>query len=69
MKITDVTVACHTWPIPKPISNGKYTYTQNVFNLVQVHTDEGITGVGWGGGGTAAPARSAKPSSTISNWP
>ena len=56
MKITDVTVACHAWPKPKPISNGKYTYTQNVFNLVQVHTDEGITGVGWGGGAAATGA-------------
>ena len=53
MKITDVTVKCYSWPKPKPISNGKYTYSTVVFNLIQVYTDDGITGMGWGGG-TAA---------------
>ena len=53
MKITDVTVECYAWPKPKPISNGKYTYTKVVFNLVKVTTDEAVTGIGWGGG-TAA---------------
>ncbi len=53
MKITDVTVQRYAWPRPKPIRNGKYTYTTVGLNLVHVHTDEGITGVGWGGG-TAA---------------
>jgi len=53
MKITDVTVQRYSWPKPKPISNGKYTYSTVVFNLIQVYTDEGITGMGWGGG-TAA---------------
>lgn len=53
MKITDVTVQRYSWPKPKPISNGKYTYSTVVFNLIQVYTDEGITGIGWGGG-TAA---------------
>ena len=53
MKITDVTIECYAWPKPKPISNGKYTYRTVVLNLVHVHTDEGISGIGCGGG-TAA---------------
>lgn len=50
MKITDVTVQTYAWPRPKPIRNGKYTYTTVTLNLVHVHTDAGITGIGWGGG-------------------
>lgn len=50
MKITDVTVQHYEWPRPKPISNGKYTYVTVSLNLVHIHTDEGITGIGWGGG-------------------
>ena len=50
MKITDVTVKRFSWPKPKPIWNGKYVYKDVGFNLVQVETDEGVTGIGWGGG-------------------
>ncbi len=53
MKITDIEVQCYSWPRPKPISNGKYTYTTVDVNLIHVHTDQGLTGIGWGGG-TAA---------------
>lgn len=53
MKITDVEVRCYAWPRPVPISNGKYTYTDVTFTPVLIHTDEGVTGVGWTGG-TAA---------------
>ncbi len=53
MKITDVTLQSYSWPKPKPIRNGKYTYTAVALNLIQVHTDAGLTGIGWGGG-TAA---------------
>ena len=53
MKITDIEVQQYSWPRPKPISNGKYTYTTVSLNLVHVHTDEGVSGIGWGGG-TAA---------------
>ena len=53
MKITDVTVQSYAWPRPRPISNGKYTYVTVGLNLVHIHTDDGITGIGWGGG-TAA---------------
>ena len=50
MKITDMTVERYAWPRPKPISNGKYTYVDVSLNLVHIYTDEGVTGVGWGGG-------------------
>ena len=50
MKITDVTVQRYAWPRPQPISNGKYTYVDVSLNLVHIQTDEGVTGVGWGGG-------------------
>ncbi|ETX00041.1 MAG: mandelate racemase [Candidatus Entotheonella factor] len=50
MKITDVTLQGYAWPRVKPIRNGKYTYTTVGLNLIHVHTDDGITGVGWGGG-------------------
>ena len=53
MKITDVSVRSFVWDKPKPIYNGKYTYRSNVFNLIQVDSDDGIRGYGWGGG-TAA---------------
>ena len=53
VKITDVYLKRYAWPRPKPISNGKYTYVTVGLNLVHIETDEGITGIGWGGG-TAA---------------
>jgi L-alanine-DL-glutamate epimerase-like enolase superfamily enzyme len=49
MKITDVTIQSYAWPRPKPIRNGKFTYTDTGLSLVHVHTDAGITGIGWGG--------------------
>lgn len=53
MTISDVTVERYMWPKPKPIRNGKYTYSTVGLNLVNVHTDEGVSGIGWAGG-TAA---------------
>lgn len=50
MKIVDVTVEQYAWSRPRPIANGKYTYTRLSLNVIKVHTDEGITGVGWTGG-------------------
>lgn len=50
MKITDVRVQRYMWPRPQPISNGKYTYVNVHQNLIHIETDEGVTGVGWGGG-------------------
>lgn len=53
MKITDVTLQSYAWERPQPIRNGKYTYVTVGLNLIHIHTDDGITGIGWGGG-TAA---------------
>ena len=50
MKITDITVQSYQWDRPQPIRNGKYTYVKVGMNLIQIHTDDGLTGVGWGGG-------------------
>jgi D-arabinonate dehydratase len=49
LKIIDVTLESYRWPRPKPIRNGKYTYTHAALNAVLVHTDEGVTGLGLGG--------------------
>jgi L-alanine-DL-glutamate epimerase-like enolase superfamily enzyme len=51
MKITEVKVAEYSWPRPKPITNGKHTYTHEGLNLVQISTDEGVTGIGVGARG------------------
>ena len=67
MKITDVEVRCYAWPRPKPISNGKYTYHTVVLNLIHVHTDEGVTGIGWGGG-TAATRPGAVTSGLVDHF-
>ena len=48
MKITDVTLQNFLWKRDKSIRNGKYTYTNISMNLINIHTDEGITGIGWG---------------------
>lgn len=49
MKITNVTMECYRWPRPKPIRNGKYTYTHGGLSVVKIETDEGVTGIGLGG--------------------
>ncbi len=54
MKITDVVMDCYVWPQPKPIRNGKYTYTTNGIDVVRVETDQGITGLGLGTLGTGS---------------
>jgi L-alanine-DL-glutamate epimerase-like enolase superfamily enzyme len=41
----------YRWPRPKPIANGKHTYTHVNYALVKIVTDEGITGIGLGSGG------------------
>lgn len=50
MKITNVSTDIYRWPRPKPISNGKHTYTHVTLGLLKIETDEGITGIGLGGG-------------------
>ena len=47
MKITDVTLSQYRWERGTPIRNGKHIYTHSGLNLLRIHTDEGVTGVGW----------------------
>lgn len=49
MKITDVELQNYMWERASPIRNGKYTYTHTGLSLIHIHTDGGITGIGWGG--------------------
>jgi L-alanine-DL-glutamate epimerase-like enolase superfamily enzyme len=51
MKIVDITTESYSWPRPKPITNGKHTYTHSGLGLVKIATDEGITGIGLGSTG------------------
>lgn len=51
MKITDLRPFNYWKPYDTPISNGKYTYYGSSVNLCHIDTDEGITGIGWVGGG------------------
>lgn len=48
MRITDVTRESYSWPRHTPIRNGKHIYTHAGLGLVQIHTDEGVTGIGIG---------------------
>ncbi len=56
MKITGVSTEEYRWPRHKPISNGLHTYTHSGLDLVKIETDEGITGIGLGGGGIIGKA-------------
>jgi D-arabinonate dehydratase len=51
MKITSVTTESYSWPRSKPLANGKHVYTHYGMTLVKIETDEGVTGIGLGGGG------------------
>jgi len=51
MKITRVGTRAYRWPRKKPITNGKHTYTDVNFAVVDIETDDGITGIGLGGAG------------------
>lgn len=51
MKITKIGTREYRWPRHKPIANGKHTYTHVNFAVVEIETDDGITGVGLGGAG------------------
>ena len=52
MKITDVKIETYRWPRARPIRNGRYVYTTAGLNVVKIETDEGVTGLGMGGGVT-----------------
>ena len=56
MEITDVRLDMYKWPREVPITNGLYTYTHNLLNIVVVETDDpNITGIGLAGGIEASP--------------
>ena len=52
VKITKMWTEIYRWKRNKPIRNGMYTYTDAGLNVVKIETDEGITGIGLGGGMT-----------------
>ena len=56
MKITDVTLESYEWPRPRPIRNGMFVYYDVRLDIVTVHTDDGLKGVGLGSGGAGASA-------------
>lgn len=56
MRIVDITTESYSWLRPKPITNGKHTYTHSGLSLVNIVTDEGVTGIGLGGGGAIGRA-------------
>jgi L-alanine-DL-glutamate epimerase-like enolase superfamily enzyme len=55
MKITDVRFEMFKWPRARPITNGLYTYTHNLLNIVVVETDEDVTGIGLAAGVPVSP--------------
>ena len=50
MKITDIITKIYKWDLPQPITNGLHTYSTVSLNIIEIHTDEGITGIGLTGG-------------------
>src|SRR4249920_2778923 len=60
MKIIGITTKEFRWPRHKPITNGKHTYTDVTFAVVEIETSEGITGIGLGGGGEIERATIAR---------
>ncbi len=54
MKITDVSIESFEWPRSRPIRNGMFVYTTVRLDIVTIETDQGLKGVGLGGGGPAA---------------
>lgn len=56
MKITDINLKIYRWKRSTPITNGLYTYTHNVLNIVEIQTDEpDITGIGISAGIDVSP--------------
>ena len=56
MKITDINLKIYRWERSTPITNGLYTYTHNVLNIVEIQTDEpDITGIGISAGIDVSP--------------
>ena len=56
MKITDVRLEMFRWARDVPITNGLYTYTHNLLNIVVIDTDDpDIQGIGLAGGMESTP--------------
>jgi D-arabinonate dehydratase len=56
MKIKDVRMEMFKWPRKKPITNGLYTYTHTLLNIVVIETDDpDITGIGISAGIEVSP--------------
>lgn len=56
MKITSITTEDYSWPRPRPITNGKHTYTHLGLNLLKIETDENVVGIGLGTPGSIVKA-------------
>ncbi len=50
MKITDLRMETYRWPRAVPIRNGLHVYATAGLNVIKLETDEGVTGIGLGGG-------------------
>ena len=48
MKITGIETTVYQWKRKKPITNGLHTYATHSLGIVEIKTDEGITGIGQG---------------------
>ena len=60
MKITDVRLETFKWARDIPTTNGLYTYTHNLLNIVVVETDDtDDTGFGLAGGIADSPEAGA----------
>ena len=46
MKIVGLRFSSYTWQRPRPIHNGLFTYSEACVGLVEIETDEGLTGYG-----------------------
>ncbi|MDE2748534.1 MAG: mandelate racemase/muconate lactonizing enzyme family protein [Chloroflexota bacterium] len=47
MKITDIELRQYRWERGAPIRNGMHTYVWTGIGLIHIHTDEGVSGIGW----------------------
>ncbi len=68
MKIVDVTTEAFQWARPVAIRNGLHTYSDVTLIVVNVRTDEGLTGIGFGGGSAPGPKRIELFSDSVENF-
>ena len=47
MKITDINLKIYRWERSTPITNGLYTYTHNVLNIVEIQTEDKLSICEW----------------------